>query len=73
MVRQSSSGTLRRVVVGYCLAVAVAFGEVRRVPAWVGTEGQFRSGMSWFRAFRQVASRLGEECMAVLVWGGVLP
>jgi len=70
MVRQSSSGTLRRVVVGYCLAVAVASGEVRRVPAWFR---QFRSGMSWFRAFRQVASRLGEECMAVLVWGGVLP
>ncbi len=41
MVRQSSSGTLRRVVVGYCLAVAVASGEVRRVPAW------FRQ--LWFR------------------------
>jgi hypothetical protein len=50
MVRQSSSGTLRRVVVGYCLAVKACFGFVRRGTVRQGMECkavEVSSGMFW--------------------------
>ena len=58
MVRQSSSGTLRRVVVGYCLAVT-------EWPSRAGCVSE-SSGLAvpvrhrWFGAPRQVASSFGE-------------
>lgn len=67
MVRQSSSGTLTRVVVGYCLAVKACFGFVRRGTVRQGMECKAVEAcyrkvsrvMSWLVRVRQLRQDSG--------------